>query len=67
MVQAKEIAKTLKAFNLTDNKALADACDAMDSALSNVSLDDLRESSYVRQTVKSDLDDILNKFRPIGL
>jgi hypothetical protein len=67
VVQAKEIAKTLKAFNLTDNRALAEACDAMDSALSNVSLDDLRESSYVRQTVKSDLDDILNKFRPIGL
>jgi hypothetical protein len=67
VTQAKEIAKTLKAFNLTDNRALADACDAMDSALSNVSLDDLRESSYVRQTVKSDLDDILNKFRPIGL
>ena len=66
MTQAKEIAKTLKAFNLTDNKALADACDAMDSALSEVSLNDLRESSYVRATVKSDLDDILNKFRPIG-
>ena len=66
VTQAKEIAKTLKAFNLTDNRALADACDAMDSALSEVSLNDLRESSYVRATVKSDLDDILNKFRPIG-
>lgn len=67
VTQAKEIAKTLSAFNLTDNQALKDACDAMSEALSDVSLNDLRESSYVRQTVKSDLDDILNKFRPIGL
>lgn len=67
VTQAKEIAKTLSAFNLTDNHALKEACDAMSEALSDVSLDDLRESSYVRQTVKSDLDDILNKFRPIGL
>lgn len=67
VTQAKEIAKTLSSFNLTDNQALKDACDAMSEALSDVSLNDLRESSYVRQTVKSDLDDILNKFRPIGL
>lgn len=67
VTQAKEIAKTLSAFNLTDNQALKDACAAMDEALTDVSLDDLRESSYVRATVKSDLDDILNKFRPIGL
>lgn len=64
--QAKEIAKTLQSFNLTGNQALTDACKAMESALSQVTLNDLRESSYVRQTVKSDLDDILNKFRPIG-
>jgi hypothetical protein len=65
--QAKEIAKTLQSFNLTNNQALSEACRSMESALSQVTLNDLRESSYVRQTVKSDLDDILNKFRPIGV
>jgi hypothetical protein len=39
----------------------------LEKSLADVSLSDLRESSYVRATVKSDLDDILNKFRPIGL
>lgn len=63
--QAREIAKTLKNFNLTGNAALNEACDAMEEALSGVTLVDLRESSYVRQTVKNDIDDMLNKFAPL--
>jgi len=64
--QAREIAQTLKNFNLTGNAALNEACEAMEQALSGVTLVDLRESAYVRQTVKNDIDDILNKFAPLG-
>lgn len=64
--QAREIAQTLKNFNLTGNAALNEACEAMEEALSGVTLVDLRESVYVRQTVKNDIDDILSKFAPLG-
>lgn len=64
--QAREIAQTLKNFNLTGNAALNEACEAMEEALSGVTLVDLRESAYVRQTVKNDIDDILSKFAPLG-
>ena len=37
----------------------------MEEALSGVTLVDLRESSYVRQTVKNDIDDMLSKFAPL--
>jgi len=63
--QAREIAQTLKKFNLTNNAALNDACVAMEDALTGVTLTDLRESSYVRQTVKDNIDDMLNKFAPL--
>jgi hypothetical protein len=66
VTQAREIAKTLQGFNLTNNAALREACVALENTLSGVSMDDLRESSYVRQTVKSDIDDILSKFAPLG-
>jgi len=33
--------------------------------LDGVSLEDLRESSYVRATVKESVDDMLSKFQPL--
>jgi hypothetical protein len=63
--QAKEICDTLKAFNLTNNAELETARAQLEAALDGVSLEDLRESSYVRATVKESVDDMLSKFQPL--
>lgn len=63
--QAKEICETLKAFNLTNNPALESARAQLETTLRDVTLEDLRESSYVRATVKDGVDEMLNKFAPL--
>lgn len=63
--QAKEICDTLKAFNLTNNAEIETARAQLEAALDGVSLEDLRESSYVRATVKESVDDMLSKFQPL--
>ena len=63
--QAKEICDTLKAFNLTNNAEIETARAQLEAALDGVSLEDLRESSYVRATVKESVDDMLGKFQPL--
>jgi hypothetical protein len=63
--QAKEICETLKAFNLTNNPALEAAREKLEATLRDVTLEDLRESSYVRATVKDGVDEMLNKFAPL--
>jgi hypothetical protein len=63
--QAKEICDTLKAFNLTNNAEIETARQQLEAALDGVSLEDLRESSYVRATVKESVDDMLSKFQPL--
>jgi len=65
ITQAKELCQTLKEFNLTNNQALEDARSQLENALRDVSVEDLRESSYVRSVVKNDVDDILSKFAPL--
>jgi hypothetical protein len=65
ITQAKELCQTLKDFNLTNNQALEDARSQLENALRDVSVEDLRESSYVRSVVKNDVDDILSKFAPL--
>jgi hypothetical protein len=55
----------LKEFNLTNNQALEDARVQLENALRDVTVEDLRESSYVRSVVKNDVDDILSKFAPL--
>ena len=62
---AKEICDTLKAFNLTNNAEIETARAQLEAALDGVSLEDLRESSYVRATVKESVDDMLSKFQPL--
>ena len=64
VTQAKEICTTLKEFNLTNNQELENARQRLEQALRDVTVDDLRESSYVRSVVKNDVDDILSKFAP---
>jgi len=58
--------QTLKHFNLTNNQQLESARAQLEDALSGVTLEDLRESSYVRATVKDSVDDMLNKFKPLS-
>ena len=65
IIQAKELCATLKDFNLTNNQALEDARTQLENALRDVTVEDLRESSYVRSVVKNDVDDILSKFAPL--
>lgn len=65
ITQAKEICATLKEFNLTNNQELETARQRLEQALRDVTVDDLRESSYVRSVVKNDVDDILSKFAPL--
>jgi hypothetical protein len=65
ITQARELCTTLKDFNLTNNQALEDARVQLENALKDVSVEDLRESSYVRSVVKNDVDDILSKFAPL--
>jgi hypothetical protein len=64
--QARDICETLKHFNLTNNQQLESARAQLEEALSGVTLEDLRESSYVRSTVKDSVDDMLNKFKPLS-
>ena len=64
--QARDICQTLKHFNLTNNQQLESARAQLEDALSGVTLEDLRESSYVRATVKDSVDDMLNKFKPLS-
>lgn len=65
ITQAKELCNTLKDFNLTNNTSLESARVSLENALKDVSVEDLRESSYVRSVVKNDVDDILSKFAPL--
>ena len=62
---AKEICEVLKSFNLTNNDALEGARAQLESALRDVTLEDLRESSYIRAKVKDSVDDMLSKFKPL--
>jgi len=63
--QAKDMCETLKAFNLTDDPEIEAARQQLASALSGVTTDELRESSYARSVVKEEVDDMLSKFKPL--
>lgn len=65
ITQAREICEVLKDFNLTGNAELEQARSQLDEALRDVTLEDLRESSYVRSKVKDSVDDMLSKFKPL--
>ena len=65
IIQARELCNTLKDFNLTNNNALESARQSLESALKDVSVDDLRESAYVRSVVKDNVDEMLSKFAPL--
>ena len=62
--KALELCNTFREFNLLENPHLEQARARLESVLSDVPLDALRESDSVREQVKHEVDDILNKFRP---
>lgn len=65
IIQARELCNTLKDFNLTNNNELESARAKLEDALKDVSVDDLRESAYVRSVVKDNVDEMLSKFAPL--
>lgn len=60
--KAKEMCESFKQFNLANNAELEQARARLESVLSDVSAEDIRESDAVRVTVKEGIDDILSKF-----
>ena len=60
--KAKDLCNTFRAFNLTNDEALAKASASLEKVLSGVSAEDIRESDAVRESVKQGVDDILEKF-----
>jgi uncharacterized coiled-coil protein SlyX len=62
--RALQLCNTFKEFNLTNNATLEDARAALEKTLYGLNVDLLRENEVVREQVKDELDDILNKFRP---
>jgi len=63
--QAKEICETIRNFNLTNNTLLDAAVDQLANTLRDVTVEELRESSYTRSEIRENLDDMLSKFKPI--
>lgn len=61
--KALELCDTFDKFNPTGSVALRDARNALADALTGVSVDALRESDTLRSQVKTQVDDILNKFQ----
>lgn len=64
--KALELCNTFREFNLTENPHLEQARAALQATLTNVPLEALKESDAVRAQVKSEVDDILSKFRPVA-
>ncbi|NBS70590.1 hypothetical protein EBT31_16995 [bacterium] len=63
--RAQEFCKTFEQFNLTHNPELEAARVALSRALDGVDAESLRDSEAMRNSVKTEVDDILNKFKPM--
>ena len=60
--RAQEMCETFKGFNLSNNKELEEARDALEMALKGVDAETIRDSEAVRASVKRDVDSVLSKF-----
>lgn len=58
----RELCRLLTAMNITKDPALEEARQMLEQSLMGVDIDELRESSVRRATVKSKVDSILSKF-----
>lgn len=62
--RALELCDTFRTFNLTADVKLEEARESLEKALRGVTVEQLRESDTVREQVKTEVDDILSRFRP---
>lgn len=60
--KALDMCDAFKGFNLTGDPDLEQARASLESALSGIDVETIRESDAVRSAVKSDVDNILSKF-----
>ena len=62
LIKAREMCESFKTFNLTNDTELEMARAKLEKTLRDVNAQDLRESDAVRHEVKTNIDDILDKF-----
>jgi hypothetical protein len=62
IIKAKEMCESFKGFNLSGSAELEEARASLEKALSGIDAETIRESEAVRDSVKEDVDSILNKF-----
>lgn len=60
--RARELCETFRKFNLTADTKLEEARNKLSAVLSNVTIEQLRNSDSKRVLVKDEIDDILSKF-----
>jgi hypothetical protein len=63
VARALELCDTFKGFNLTANQELETARAGLERLFRDVNLDALRESDSMRVAIKTEVDDILSKFK----
>jgi hypothetical protein len=61
--QTKDLCRTLKDFNLTNNAELEDARARLAQALDGIDAETLRDSMALRDSVKAQVDDVLDVFK----
>jgi hypothetical protein len=62
VTNAQELVQDLKHLNITNDPAIEAARKQLSSVVDGLDAETLRDSSYTRQEVKSQVDDILSKF-----
>lgn len=65
--RALEMCRTFETFNLSNNQQLEDARRALASALDGHTYKTLQNSDEARAEIKTAVDDILSKFKPVNL
>ena len=65
--RALELCDSFGQFKLSNNQQLEDARIALQQVLADVNVDALRDSDHLRQSIKSDVDEVLKKFRSFSV
>jgi len=60
--QVKELADLLDTFNITNDSDLSDATNSIRRTLAGIDAESIRESEATRAAVKSEIDQMMNKF-----
>jgi hypothetical protein len=62
ITNARELVGLLARLNITQDPKLEQARRDLEAVISNTDIDVLKESDYVRESVKQKVDEIINKF-----